>query len=170
MPDAVIEASESIMKTLLNIITVLSIAIGILGFLIPKDRAPAWEAAAREGLLKIADAAKRHIWAVVIGLAAAFYKFYDFIADHLYLARNVAPHLKDLQNQWQNDPAGVVSVMQAIAGLLLVAVVLIVAYLALLLVIVLVGRVVANHSKGAIAGASSLVSVLSQILKFLGAS
>lgn len=150
--------------TVLTMISVLSFAVSILGLFIPKDRAPEWEAKARDALLKFATAAQRHVVWILAALAAAFSKLYAVIADHLYLAKGLRPGANSILNQLRNDPTGAVSAIEQILWFPLLAVGLLVAYLIVLLLLAFVCRLMADYHKGAIAGVSALLGIITKAI------
>jgi hypothetical protein len=135
---------------------------------LPKDRAPDLESAARDKLLRFADAAQKHAAVIMAGIAAvigAIAKLGVVISDHLYWFRPLAPQAPRIIDQIRKDPTGVIAVVEDVLWLPLVAVAAITAYLVLLVLAQFACRLVANYHKGVIAGVTALLNVLAQALK-----
>lgn len=146
------------MKTV-DVLQVLSAGLTILPYCFSQDKFAAWQTATQQKLSKLSEATAKHAgaaWLAGIGVVAASARVIEHDFPTLFRTATLAA---------RQDPHATLSVLSKILLVLIVLGGIFLVYVAALLLMHLVCRIIARHEKGVVSGFSAVLLVIISLLK-----
>jgi hypothetical protein len=142
-----------------DFLQILGAGLSFLPYYFPEDKVAAWETASKQKLLALSNAAAAHAGKVLVAVGAVI------AASIAYIEHHASAFFRVVAITGEQHPHEAVSFLATISWLVMVAGVIFLAYLAVVLLVHFVCRVIANNKKGVFAGCGMALDFVLLIIR-----